>query len=581
MSFDLEDKIRFEELAPSLQKLFTSNSNFKSQYDKLLSEGENGQIVKINGDKTGIIANDDFVPIKVVNTPEELETQQNIEPISLYTVINEWMKFWFCYGPANHVADYTNWSRYGPYEFAAKPYRYIYNKGYTFASRNSSVRNDRQYALQYQDHQYDNAYTNFACVDTQWGLIQGNGQQAIYQCNDNESCAGFINPTNYYTDYLMDLFCYVGWDDDNLMFYVGFMKDSNNVMHSLSFTRGAGYIGGWSHSDCRMFWCLVYDMGKDTMCILRDFTDTIGVQSSGSDENYGAFMRIERHKTKLKGMTTNFQHWGSTYFDPNNKDSIPFRTDAIIEWEYPNTYEEAQATIQTQTSMTNYFSSLMGHSNYSAFTREAYENIGIMLNKSNRMGFGARSGTPYFSIIYQTGFMESQHIVDVLNNAVYAYIYDSSTHSYEWKYIGTLDQAGIPHKVWLYNMDLQTLYWYDRPGVYIKLTSDNAQAPASLAGQLAKDGSNVITASDNFYQCAAVDNSTDFSNQQFDSAEPIYNLTNNIVYAYNGSGWQTTGKVSDLLVPYIYLYNSTLHRFFFYRGVKSDGTLDYDRIKLL
>ena len=610
MAFDLEDKIGWEELAPSLQRFFKKGSiDFKSIFDKIVSTADNGQIIKYDK-KKGFKADDDFHLMLAVEDTETFKTKY--VPISLYTVINTWMKFWFCYSGANHTCDNSNWSRRGPYQYAASAYTdnindestYKYKYGYTFSNRDSSCVNDLTYAAKYAINK--NSLTNTACVDTQWGLIASNGQLAIYQRNDNESCAGFINPTNFYTDYWMDIFCYVGWDDDNLMFYVGFMVEdyqrdesgdyildsSGNKkptanpgrMHSLCFSRGAGSVAGSNQIDCVQYWSLIYDMGMDSMCIIRDYTDTIGRQHSNAAEGYGAFMKVRRQKTLLKAWTSNFKSWPSTYFKSTDAAKAlresAYRTDAVLEWQYPDTYAEALSTIQTQPFMTSRFASCMGKSNISAFTKDAYINIGVMLRKSNRMGFGARSGTPFFQILDQEGFVDDQEVYLLSNDTIWYYDLDKL----QWVKSSLKASDVIPHKVWLYNTKDEVLYWYDAPNVYyeIKFPTSTKTLPRGLIGQLAKykQADKTIFGTDSFVKLAAIDNSADLATQKSLSVSSIYDLENNKVYIYGIGTWVDGGKASVLLEPYTWIYNMDIKRFFFYKGEDTTGKCIYDRIKL-
>ena len=66
-SFDLEDKLTFEELAPSLQDMFKI-MNVGSLLTNLLDYGTNGRNVKIDSDNTLLFEDDDFRTAKITNT---------------------------------------------------------------------------------------------------------------------------------------------------------------------------------------------------------------------------------------------------------------------------------------------------------------------------------------------------------------------------------------------------------------------------------------------------------------------------------------------------------------------------------
>ena len=66
-SFDLEDKLTFEELSPSLQDMFKI-MNVGSLLTNLLDYGTNGRNVKIDSDNTLLFEDDDFRTAKITNT---------------------------------------------------------------------------------------------------------------------------------------------------------------------------------------------------------------------------------------------------------------------------------------------------------------------------------------------------------------------------------------------------------------------------------------------------------------------------------------------------------------------------------
>ena len=194
MPFDLEDKIKYENLAPSLQAMLGINK-YNNMLKDIIGNGDNGQLIKIGKDKN-IFADDNMYLIRAVDKESDIEAVKAIGPIDLKDV-------------------FSTWSR-------------VSSAGYGLANQNSNT-GDQQAAR--------NAYS------------YNNNDRSIYM-NINPDCtSGFISDRLYSKFWIhvrMHGLQNVGFiDDDANIFLLAYMVDKNNLFHDISAVRVGGIDNQW------------------------------------------------------------------------------------------------------------------------------------------------------------------------------------------------------------------------------------------------------------------------------------------------------------------------------------------------
>ena len=498
-SFNLENKITWMELAPSLQELFknlqsqiiterdraiqrekeldkkiddetkrakAAEKTLQDNIDKEaqdrkdaiakiknssgigLPSGFAGQVIKLNESSDDLIADDDFRECRVVNNSSDQKTMEAIPPIDLATVFNSWYRFaHFNNAVIHNTVDKTDsWDANHP--DALK---------YDGQNRNDSV-------IKFSDY-YDWDYNS--------------AKEEIEQKIDGFPVCGFINDSDIYKDYYIKIKAHVGWDDDNIMLICGYTKDSSGTEHTLMLVRGAGRLlpvgytyPGMSTSvyvqyppypddtfdktnnaiDTMMWWALVYDFGNATQHVLISKDNLVGAQPTLSKAQADILSN-----DLLTGGTAGISHLTNTVktacymsltrqgktiigetsdFD-NNGNDLGMRSDLRITWTLPK-------------------------SKPSSMSASEYNNLKKMFaSGGNRVGFGVRSGQPSFKIIEQHGIFEDSDIINIDTGEVERY--DSSSKT--WKKYKSVEEK-LPSRIFLYNKTTKKFFFYYFKGKY-------------------------------------------------------------------------------------------------------------------
>lgn len=420
MAFKREFLITWDELAPSLQLLFnnlqtqiTDNRNeitnldqrvtdLENKNDEVFVDGSQGQFVKIDIVNHSLYAHDGFVRLRCVDNDEELQEEMKNIPLTLEEVFNSWYRYAHYNKAATDRLDFTN----AP---------------------------DNVPQGQNLNHTEYNIYTN----KQNSGWVFDRSSQTISGTYDGCVTSGFINPTNYYTNYYLTTKVNTGWDDDNLMIIVGYTRDSKGKEHTLSIVRGAGNIGGddfnntWLgygpgngyHIDCKFWWGLIYDMGNDTQFIIEDKSKETGPSSFFTKEtrNAIAYITAIRSDDKFEFRTSRFSADGS------DKNYVP-------EW---NIYFQ------------------LPDSKPESWSQEMYDNIKIMLTQTNRVGFGTRSGQPSFSIEKQISIFDDEDIYALHTDTVYTWVPGEG----KWVAKGKVHEI-LSNRIFIYYARKNYLYFY-------------------------------------------------------------------------------------------------------------------------
>lgn len=428
MAFNLEFKITYDELSPSLQALFkslqtqiTDNRNEITKLDdrvtdcedrldkveddvgqiqddiedfmdgtsKFYVDGEQGQVLKVDNKQRLIYSHDEFSRLRCVDTDEELQIEMKELPMNLENV-------------------FYNWYRYA--HFSVPGCGYL-ESGSSETSRDVPGWLEQGQNLNTDEYLY---YTD----RTRGGWTYNSKEQTIYINGDTYPVAGFINTVDEYTNYLLRIQIHNRADGDNGGIVIGYYTDSQGVEHTLSILRGA--------NACYFQYGLVYDAGNPNYKVIWNGQDKIG------RGNGYCYLSVQRSDTHFEFKTTN---WGS------NK---PYDSHDVV--------KECTFTFDLPTSKP------------SDWSQEMYDNIVKMLNHPNRVGFVVRSGDLGFKIDHQSGVFDDDDIYDLKNDIVWSYDFEQSKWIEKDKVHNVLS-----NRIFIYYPRKNYLYFYTYWNQYTKM----------------------------------------------------------------------------------------------------------------
>lgn len=242
MPFNHEDKVGYQELAPSLRELLDkieaevkarqseyikgnsdliknlqgratkleNNDKLNSLYELTENDDEfsaSGQVLKINPSAKKLYQHDEFLARRIVSNQYEKDDEMIRIPDTMEKIFTTWKRYAHFDRFSTMLLDRTNYGRPGEYPEG-----------------------------QNLDHRIYKVYTD----PKQTGWRFNKNTNCIEATIDGVATAGFISPTADYANYYLKTMVDTGWDDDNLMIIIGYMKDSNGKEHTLSLVRGSG-----------------------------------------------------------------------------------------------------------------------------------------------------------------------------------------------------------------------------------------------------------------------------------------------------------------------------------------------------
>nr|DAS35941.1 MAG TPA: putative virion structural protein [Caudoviricetes sp.] len=341
-----------------------------------------GQFAKINKDKKSIIAHDGFEELKICTNQAEFDRMTKIKQIDLEEVFNTWYRYAHFHSPAIRPLDKSNRS------------------GVTGQNLNRSeftVFTDRSKGA----WAYDKRTKDIICTV------------------DLNPVAGFIIPYDGPTSWMMKIRIDTDWDDDNFGIVVGYMKDSNGVEHTLTVTRAAGISNGGR--DTMYTWGLIYDMGNPTQFFLNNLTEVVGFADTSNVQI--VYITVIKNYDQLDCRTTKFS--------PRGNNEI---TEEYSPWSFKFSIPDEKPDYWSQTM---------------------YSNIKTMLRETSRIGFMVRSDQGKFRIIKQKYIFDDDKIYRLDTNQVFDYNIDSSS----WKPIGKVNNYLTPH-IFIYNKVINRFAYY-------------------------------------------------------------------------------------------------------------------------
>lgn len=427
--YNLNTKVNWEQLAPSLQAKFNFKANILEQRKRILAS--NGNILNNNAnagyqlDKLTWLKNEFdnkidkyLIEIDRKQLPDiESTTDDGGLDNSMFTNTFEGQvaktktnKEIFGSDFLYNLRVTTNQAEFD-YMVNSAPFidlQDVFNNWYRFAHSDNNalaqlVTNPREHGWgTYQS----NMYHDHGFLD-HWGY--DSTKDCIYNGEMDSPFCGFINPKDCYTNYFIRIKYNTG-DDDNAAIIVGYYMDSGGTEHTLSIVRGA-------HSDTICFWALIYDAGNPTQHKLVDYTSKVGSQGSGTF--YISAKRL----------------YNSFEFKCAPVNSSVDNEDWTIRWALP---EKSYAT-----------SSL-------GYTDAEYENLRIMTHTTNRVGFAVRSMRCEFYVVEQYEVFEDNDIYRLDRDEIWTRGSGSSSYYNSGRKCSDVLQ---PY-VYLYNSYLGTLYFY-------------------------------------------------------------------------------------------------------------------------
>ena len=242
MPFNHEDKVGYQELSPSLRELLDkieaevkgrqseyikgnadliknlqgratkleNNDKLNSLYELTENDDEfsaSGQVLKINPSAKKLYQHDEFLARRIVSNQYEKDDEMIRIPDTMEKIFTTWKRYAHFDRFSTMLLDRTNYGRPGEYPEG-----------------------------QNLDHRIYTVYTD----PKQTGWRFNKNTNCIEATIDGVATAGFISPTADYANYYLKTMVDTGWDDDNLMIIIGYMKDSNGKEHTLSLVRGSG-----------------------------------------------------------------------------------------------------------------------------------------------------------------------------------------------------------------------------------------------------------------------------------------------------------------------------------------------------
>ena len=427
MQYDLEWKIKWEELSPSLQKKFTDEVNSRMTSDKeiwgsdtwykdsdiknkkniyqiwasldkiladfsLNKEGMPGQVYKISKTLYGIDPDDNFRKVQVVDNESDFYKMVEVaEPVSLKQVFNEWYRF-----------AHTD-------ETALAPFSTPYEESNSYTVNGS------------------NSWQNLGYTDC-WSFDETSS--SITKTVDWSPLCGFISPaSSHFFNYYLRTKCEFN-DEDMFGLICGFTKDSSGKEHTLILGRW-GYnnpSSGNSYADGHWRYILIYDMGNPTQHVIIDKSSVI---SNSSNSGY-VYISMKRNGNL-------FEFKSSDVNSSTDNEAYTFT------FSYPDTFASAQSL-------------------YPGMTQAEYDNIGSMLNSTARLGFCAFAMTLTFYIDTQYEIFDDNYIYRLDTNQAYKY----STSSKNWSVYDAVSNL-LPDRILMYNSKLEKLFFYFYRGKYVEI----------------------------------------------------------------------------------------------------------------
>jgi len=362
--------------------------------------------------------------------------------------------------------------------------------------------------------------------------------KSIYM-NMNTNCASALISNTMYFKFWVHMRMYgltdCGSDDGASIFVLAHMVDKNNVFHDISAVRVGGINNQW---------------GNKTFFLAYDFVSRGGwLEFTNGTSGGSTTPKSFRYLAYSTPPKRNWDNGFVEFYAEKNVGTIIGKTNDKNISNFNSAYDISYTLPETQPS---------------DWSDEDWSNLKYMMTQPCSVGFGAQSQNSRFMVVDQEEIFEKDNIYDLDKNYIHVFVNNT------WLKMMRASDI-LPNKIWIYNDKLKNLYWYDSPGKFIKIESNIVRdIKSAKEGQIPKvtnDG--IVKPHDNFIELYAVDNNTDFVYQQSllnANGSTIYRLDIKKKYIYyrSSNNWIEKSIDSNDIPCRIFIYNKSLHRFFFY-----------------
>lgn len=328
--FNSEYTITWDEIAPSLQLLFkTLQSEIVDNHNKIMKNradidaldkrimilensdpfanlwltGQQGQVVKIDKKEKRLYPHDEWLSLRVVDTPQDLEKMKKTKPDLISTIRDTWVGYAHYNTKAVEVLDNAHFDS----------------------------------SLQEGQNLGGIPYTDYTTRNVGW-TVNNKGE---ISCNSKSVVvSGFMDPKLIYYNYALEYAINIDNNSGMVGILLGYNVDDNGVQHTLSFVRGPRN----NTTNNEISFAVVYDLGNPTQEILSDHTlELIDPDVTNPDTKLYANIRIEKNNTLFKLQ--------STLFDPKKDNLGAYNT---FEYEFnPFQGDYKKETFNNLTKMIN------------------------------------------------------------------------------------------------------------------------------------------------------------------------------------------------------------------------------------
>lgn len=360
--------------------------------------------------------------------------------------------------------------------------------------------------------------------------------KSIYM-NMDSNCTSALISNNMYFKFWIHMRMYgLSSNDGANIFVLAYMVDKNNIFHDISAVRVGGINNRW---------------GNKTFFLAYDFIAKGGLLelnnngTSNGSTNPKSFRYLAYSTPPKRNWSDGFVE----FYAEKNNGTITGKTNDKNISDFDSKYN---------------ISFTIPEEKPNDWSDEDWSNLKYMMKQPCSVGFGVQSQNSRFTIVDQQDIFKKEIIYDLENDYIHIFINNA------WIKFTKASNI-LPNKIWIYNNKLKNLYWYDSPGKYIKIESNIVKnIKSATEGQMAKvmnDG--IVKPHDNFIKLYAVDNNTDFLYQQSllnNTGDTIYRLDIKKKYTYyrDRNSWVEKSIDTNDIPCRIFIYNKSLHRFFFY-----------------
>lgn len=419
-------------------------TNITNNITGMFATGEQGQVVKIDAENNGLFADDNFHKITLVLDENELNDvlKNNNPSLSMENIFINWRIIIHADTDAAAYNDYSD--------------QMWYNDHVKFSLQNEEINNYLDKTLHANGAETFQDWYNVFYRKTDFWQYNSSLNQIF--CSKNYSLySAFVQDTIQTKEkYYLELYVNSRSDNDHFTIIFGLNKDSSGKEHTLSFIKASGRITGYGgggnidtyygtgsdHVDCRVWSAIVYDFMNPTQKILFDNSASIGVCEYVDNDTFNSNLPLYNNYECFLGFRRNSRN-------SFNIESSKWSYQNISSREDPEFYEPYTLNVTFPTSKPDDWDQTM------------WNNIQLILD-SNIIGLGVRSTTTSFTIKKQQGVFPVTDELYYLPTGEY-YKWDYNLRKFNIVYNNNYDRS------FLYDDYNNRLYFYYYKGNYVQI----------------------------------------------------------------------------------------------------------------